>query len=145
MPSLLRRLTAWLCLATALLTGLPPAQGFVLCLEADGCVSVDLAAPSEHCSCCESHEQAAAAPVQDARVLGEAGCACVDLVVLGVAQVRSGQIRPIGPQLEFAPAPAPVDALPVPVLVPPASRSARAEVPRPPGSLALIRSVILLL
>lgn len=42
MVSTLNRTIAWLCLALALLTGLSPAQGFVLCIETDGCVTVEL-------------------------------------------------------------------------------------------------------
>lgn len=145
MPSPLGRLAAWLCLALALFTGLAPAQGIVLCLEPDGCVSLDLAAAAEHCSCCEVHAPGALPQAGAARVLDDEDCACVDVAVCGPAQSRWSQPRSITPQMGawIPPCADPLRA----VLVPPApeARAARAEVPRPKDSLALIRSVVLLL
>jgi hypothetical protein len=137
MPSsLIRRLSAWLCLMLSLLIGSAPAQGFVLCLEPDGCVSLEIATASESCGACAEHAQEA-----------DAGCPCVDLPVTGPESARPVQ-----------PKPAELTDLQLAVWVatlPEVLSSLRAEValefravprgpPRPPGSLALIRSVVLL-
>jgi hypothetical protein len=142
---LLQRLTAWLCLALASLTGLAPAQGFVLCLDTDGCVRVDLAAPAGHCQCCDGEQAGETNEALPSRAGDDSGCACVDLLVCGAAQDRLHQHRPVAPQLGPWIAPSPGSALLSPVSITTAARPARAGIPRPPDSLALIRSVVLLL
>jgi hypothetical protein len=145
MSAILQRITAWLCLAAAFLTGLAPAQGFVLCLQPNGRMSVDLATPAEHCKCCAVHAQGTTPLAQPARALDDACCECVDVPVSGALQDRLCQPRPIVPQLGPWIAPSRAAILQALVLIAPAARAPRAEVPRPPDSLALIRSVVLLI
>ena len=79
--SLPYRLTARLCLALVLLTGLTPAQGVVVCIEEDGCVSIEVKPADANCSGCEGHEESDT-PVQAAATSSEdAPCRCIDLVV----------------------------------------------------------------
>jgi hypothetical protein len=143
-PSILQRATVWLCLAIAVLTGLTPAQGVVLCLEPDGDLCVEVATAAETCSGCvvDSHD---IAPDSDQAVpTQEPCCSCLDLPVPGFSQDRQIVAKSI--EFQFGPwvaAPEPF----VPMAIPSPHRTAygtRGEVPRPPDSLALIRSVILL-
>lgn len=87
-----RRFTAWLCITLAALAGFAPTRGFVLCIEADGCVRLELKAPIEACGGCEPHD---ASDSSDASVdHGTATeCACVDLSIPGTSepQIASAQ------------------------------------------------------
>jgi len=83
----LDRLTAWLCLVLACFCGLTPAQGFVLCIEADGCVRVELKAADMGCAGCEGHEPATG--IEEGT--GGELCPCVDLAVPG--EPESTQLR----------------------------------------------------
>ena len=145
MSAILQRMTAWLCLAATFLTGLTPAQGLVLCVQPNGRVSVDLVSPAEHCQCCDDHEQVTTAEALPSRGLGDVCCECLDLPVSGTLQDRVNQSRPIAPQLGPWIAPKPGTVLVSLVLIAPVSRAARDGVPRAPDSLALIRSVVLLI
>lgn len=144
-----QRLLSWLCLAVAVLSGVAPVQGFVVCLEPDGCVSVELASVADECAGCGSHDAELGGPAPSqrgsaARDAGELGCPCVDLPVPGTAQDRRVQSR----ALEPGPGPW-LPAPPLPQLLRPASiasdRAARClEVPRECGVLVQLRSVVLL-
>jgi hypothetical protein len=144
MPATLQRLTAWLCLAVALLTGTLPARGFVLCIEADGCVRVELKSTNAECDTCEEHEPAPLSDELALTDLRDSQCPCVDVAFPGS-----------GPQQRILPKPVAVDvgpwtALPAPLLAQPVAslatcvRGPPATVPRPLAALALIRSVVLL-
>jgi hypothetical protein len=143
LSALLQRLTAWLCLAAACLTGLTPAQGFVLCIRPDGRVSVDLAASAAHCQCCAVEPSGTPAEPGIARAPDDDCCPCADLPVAPALQDRCSPSRTLAPQIGPATAPPP-PAVPS-ALDPaaPAPGAPRPEVPRPPDSLALIRSVVL--
>lgn len=142
MPSIVQRMTAWLCLAVVLLAGVLPAQGFVLCIEADGCVEVKSSDAS--CDGCYGHEVEAAPSAVLASAAQDAPCPCIDLAVPGTSQDRRVLPKPIGfqigpclaPRLEVLGGTFGVGAGP--------PRSPPATAPRPPESLALIRTVVLL-
>jgi hypothetical protein len=145
LPALLQRLTVRLCLAAAFLTGSVPAQGFVLCIRPDGRVSVDLAAPAAHCRCCADQEPGTPADPGISRAPQDDCCPCADLPVPSAQLDRCDPSRTIA--LQIGPSTAPPRAAVFPALAPAASarHARRAEVPRPPDSLALIRVVVLLL
>lgn len=144
MPALLHRLTAWLCLAVALVTGTLPARGFVLCIEADGCVRVELKTTNAECDTCDEHEPG---PLADELALTDARdseCPCIDVAVPGRGPQPRSLPKPIalevGPWVAL-PAPSSVQAVaPLALSV----RGPPATVPRPLATLALIRSVVLL-
>ncbi|MBK7645353.1 MAG: hypothetical protein IPJ19_20335 [Planctomycetes bacterium] len=145
MCALLQRMTAWLCLAVAFLTGLAPAQGCVLCVQSDGRVGVDFATPAEHCQCCEDHEHIAAPEARSEHALCDSCCECLDLPVSGTLQDRLCKPRPITPQLGPWIPPSAVPLREALELRETNACVARVEAPRPPDSLALIRTVVLLL
>jgi hypothetical protein len=139
MSALLQRLITWLCLGAALLSSVAPAQGFVVCLEPDGCIRVELAPEAVECGGCEGHEQ------ERAPALGSsdaAGCPCVDVHVPGSTQTQRVLPKSIDLRVAWiAPSPSTVAQRDFE----PRSPVARDEIPRPPDSLALVRSVVLLL
>ena len=135
MLPLLQRLTARLCLAAALLAGVTPAQGFVVCFEPDGCVRFELVRALEDCGDCDAHADEAPAP-QHSELSGEDSCPRVDLPL------------PVSPQAtRLLPAWIPLPPSPrvacAPAFFPRATPAPRAE-PRPPDSLTRNRSVVLL-
>ncbi len=146
----LKHVTAWLCLVLALVSGLTPAQGVVLCVEPDGGLCVETATGAAKCSDCDVEEcgtdpSSSAAPADQHVVqAAEDECPCLDLAIAGTSQDRRIQPRPskLDLSLPFAVAypqiALPAYAMPAPTLVP--SR----EVPHPPDLLALIRTVVLL-
>ncbi len=137
-------MTAWLCLAVALLTGITPAQGLMLCLESDGCVRIEIASSAPECGGCEGHEEDAAPATPSARGADDGACPCVDLPIPGATQEQRVQPKPIEFQLgPWVPAASPIVSSPfVAALL--ASRAPPTEVPRPLESVALIRTVVLL-
>jgi hypothetical protein len=140
----LHRITAWLCLALALLAGAAPAQGFVLCVEPDGCVSVELSATRDHCGSCEVHVLDGVGAIPGAATRAAANCPCIDLTVPGSAEDRWLQPKsPDAPRLKgFAGSAAPF--APHGTRAPFLLRAPSLEVPRSPDSLRSIRSVVLL-
>jgi len=142
--SILQRTTAWLCIAVALLTGTAPAQGFVLCIEADGCVRVEGQARDADCAGCEGHELEALPNQAAASSTGVPDCPCVDLALPGCRQEQRFLPKPIDFSIgswierppEFLSQHRTLAGLPV--------RAPPTLVPRPPDSLALIRTVVLL-
>ena len=138
------RFVAWLCLALMFLTGLTPAQGFVVCIEADGCVSIEVKAADQNCGTCEGHEpnDLASETVSDPTTTPE--CPCVDYVVPGYPDERA--LTRCSFDLQVGPWVAPAAELHV-VQPTPATESERGPPPRTPRvsqTLAHIRSVILL-
>ena len=142
--SYLQRTTAWLCLVIALLSGITPAQGLVLCIERDGCVSFEVKAFDANCAGCDGHEADKALSSVAAQATSDAGCPCIDLGVPDTTQdqglLPGATAFRIGAWI----------ALPLeifPHLIGSAAdtlRATAAEVPRSPESLALIRTVVLL-
>lgn len=144
-PPFFQRITAWLCLALVFLTGLTPAQGLVLCLEPDGCISVEIATVANTCNGCDGHEEGTRPSAPSAEVATEAGCPCVDLTLSG--SVQEQRIQPKSIKLQIGS----WIALPPPLLPTVLTASGSlvvptlaAQIPRPADSLALIRSVVLL-
>jgi hypothetical protein len=133
MAPILQRLTAFVCFAVVLVIGLTPSSGFVICLEPDGCVSIEVETSALECAGCDGHEEVAP-PASDEP------CPCVDLPIPGSSEDRR---RPIELRLAtFAP-----QASSVAAEIPPVSpllASPRGEAPRAPEALALIRTVVLL-
>jgi hypothetical protein len=142
--SLLHRLTAWLCLALVLLTGLTPAQGFVVCIEEDGCVSIEVKATDASCGGCEGHEESDT-PVQAAGTTGDgAPCPCLDLAVPAspeqqLAQSRSADVS-VGPWIAPLPEVRVQQATPTAT----AGRGPPPCIPRVADSWSHIRTVVLL-
>lgn len=143
-PSLRSRFVAWLGLALLLLSGTTPAQGFVLCIEADGCVSIEIKASAADCGGCDGHEPGG---LPEEAVSGPGAgseCPCIDYVVPGFPDQRVITNR--SSDLQAGPWIAPAAELHV--LQPiPAATSELGPPPRAPHvaqTLAHIRTVILL-
>jgi hypothetical protein len=142
MDSLRNRCAALLCLALVTLVGLTPAQGFVVCIEADGCVSIEIKAAEPSCASCEGHEPWDLTEDSDPTTVSE--CPCVDYVVPGFPEGNAFKKGSV----EFLAGPwtAPTVEILVGQRTLP-SRSERGPPPRTPRvarTLAHIRSVILL-
>ena len=140
----LHRIAAWLCLMAALVTGVTPAQGFVLCMEPDGCISVEIAAGTDHCVGCEAHVAGGAGSFAPVPATAETDCPCVDFAVPGSTKDQSLQ-----PKAADAPLLRWLAMLPTSVASPlaktlPLFRVPRVGVPRPSDTLLLIRTVVLL-
>lgn len=144
-PSL-HRLTTWLCLVATLLMGISPGQALVLCLEPDGSMTVELASGAIRCGGCpegascpegKSGSREVTVPAVD-----PSDCPCIDIpLVLGGEQdkLKLKQIDlPVSP-LPALPAATVLTLEPAVVACP-----SRPDTPRPAQSLALIRSVVLL-
>ena len=141
--SLSHRLTAWLCLALVLLTGLTPVQGFVVCIEEDGCVSIEIKAADASCGGCEGHE-GGESPVQAAATRSEGtACPCIDLAVPGSPEQQLVQSRSIevlvGPWIAPPPEIRVQHATPMVT----AGRGPPPCIPRVADSWAHIRTVVL--
>lgn len=140
----IERIAGWLCLVLTLLTGAVPAQSFVICIEPDGCVTLEAADSGGACGGCESH---AVEPGKSAEELSPAldiACPCVDVTV--AVSVQDSRVQPKGSGLaQLAP---PALSLPF-VLSGGSTGFARALRPFPDRHSAahrrtLIRSVVLL-
>lgn len=144
MGPLRTRFVAWLCLALMLLTGLTPAQGFVVCIEADGCVSIEVKPANLNCGSCEGHEaeELVSETVSDPSPNSE--CPCIDYVVPGFPDEQVVASRSL--DLHVGPWIAPAAELHVvqPTPAPTSERGPPPRVPRVAQSLAHIRTVILL-
>lgn len=142
-PSILQRITAWLCLAAAILTGLAPAQGLVLCLEPDGCVTLEVAACASACGGCGDHREGSQPALASARAEEQGCCACVDVELPALSQDRRIQPRASELALEACLALAPPDSPALAIVVDAVVPAPRSEPPRPPERLAAIRCVVL--
>ena len=142
--SFLLRLTAWLCLSMTLLAGVTPAQGFVLCIEADGCLSIELKSVVADCGGCEGHEEGVLAGSVDAQPAESTDCGCIDLSLPSSPQDQRQQPKPV--EFQVGPWIAPLCDLFSQQLTAlcGATRAPPSVAPRPPDALALIRSVVLL-
>lgn len=143
MISILQRLTAIVCLAVVLVTGLTPANGFVICLEPDGCVTLEVETSARECGGCEGHEEAGLPIGTDTRAASNEECPCFDLPIPGSSEDRRLERRPI--ELRIATLAAP--AFTIAEALASGSNlhgSPRAEPPRPTETLELIRTVVLL-
>lgn len=145
MSSLGTRLVAWLCLALVLLSGLTPAQGFVVCVEADGCITIEIKAPGGDCLSCGDHEKAGVVDESVSSRGSDPECPCVDYVVPGFPDEQAISTRSIdlqtGPWIasdcerhDDRPTPAPAS-----------ERGPPPRVPRVAQSIEYIGTVILLL
>lgn len=130
-----RTLATWLALVAFLLSGLAPAQALVVCVEADGSVSLEDAAG--RCGPC------APGGTRSAAQAGDEGCPCVDIPLPVASDEHPAGRAPLDP-------PARAGAIPPPAPVPPAGalpgrarELVRGPPPRPPGDLALLRTVLL--
>ncbi len=139
--ALLQRLSAWLCLAVAVLAGVTPVQGFVLCLESDGCVNLEFDKAVVACDTCGDHGDGAE-PAIDAAQDGE--CPCVDLPVPGTSRDRRLLPKPVDFQFGAWTAAQCASTSVAPVVLAPPVRAPERAVPRPPPALERIRSVVLL-
>lgn len=138
-------MTAWLCLAVTLLTGVTPVNGLVLCLEPDGRVSVEVANNAPVCrSCCEQHPDEPTPASPTAQESDGACCPCLDLPVPGSTQEHRVQPRLVEFQLgPWTSTTSPLESHSFAVAACP-FRAPPREVPRPPESIALISTVVLL-
>lgn len=157
----LQRTTIWLCSIAALWLGVVPAQGLVMCLEPSGAVSISVAVDG-HCAGCSTECDAAAAatpteahghdccgaktgePGVGGVALAAGTCPCVDVALShhGDDSIQPGTLQPLVVDLvshrPVVDAPRP----PPPLDGPPAWVTASN---RPPPTLALRRSVVLLI
>jgi hypothetical protein len=156
----IRRLAAWLCLLASLWMALTPARSLVLCVEADGCVSLEVvvAGRCEGCAdrcaahapvpaaepCCEGDlARAIDGGDADAAVTSAADdCPCVDIALPGANndRLRPRSLQPHVPPAAVAPI-ADVILLSPPVTGP---RLRLTPLPRPPSMLAQRAAVVLL-
>lgn len=144
-PPLHSRLIAWLCLALLLLTGSTPAQGLVVCIEADGCVSIEIKTTAADCTTCDGHQRNGM-PEEAASDPGlNSNCPCMDCVLPGFPDERVITNRSL--DLQVGPWVPLVGELLVvrPILCIASQRGPPLWAPRVAQSLAHIRSVILLL
>lgn len=153
MSSSAQRVVGWLVLGAAFLAALGPAQALVLCVEPDGCVSVELASSAGACAPCGDHEPGdgpvrrgpAASSVTSPGAEGSA-CPCLDLALPGLADEhrvpsRAAE-RDLAPRHELTPASLPPQAAPA-VFLDPARTAARASAPARADDLARLASVVL--
>jgi hypothetical protein len=153
----IRRVAAWLCLVASLWMALVPARSLVLCVEADGCVNLEVGVAGR-CGGCADRCSAHAAPKAEPRGEDESAwavagddadaksaaddCPCVDIALPGANDDR---LRPRSP-LPHLPAAtvAPVAEVILSPLPATAPRPRLAPLPRPPSLLAQRASVVLL-
>lgn len=142
--SLPLRLTAWLSLALVFLTGLIPGQGVVVCIEDDGCVSIEMKAVDASCDGCEGHEEsgplAQGAPASSEDV----PCPCIDLAIPGSPEQQLAKASSV--DVHVGPWVAPPPEIPVQHATPTATagRGPPPCIPRVAGSWEHIRTVVLL-
>lgn len=139
------RFTAWLCLALALFAGVSPAQGFVLCIEQDGCVSIEVKATDADCGGCDAHVEDEAPSQPDACPDEEPACPCIDLAVPGSPGELVTQIRTVEVQVGHWTAPSPTQWAQHIALDATPSRGPPCYLPRVCETLAQIRTVVLLI
>src|SRR6202008_416346 len=96
------RLTAFVCFAVVFVTGLTPSNGFVICLEPDGCVSIEVETSARECGGCEGHEEAGT----ESQVLPGNACPCLDLPIPGSSEDRRLERKSIDLRLATLAAPA---------------------------------------
>lgn len=88
-------LVAWLCVALALLIGLVPEKGFVVCFAQDGFSTIEIRAGEASCNHCEGHEKSST-PAQAAFIAGDdVPCPCIDVEVPGSPERELSQSRSI--------------------------------------------------
>lgn len=136
-----RTLKAWLCAALLLLTRLAPAAGFVVCIEPDGCVRIEVKAEGSACSDCKEHD-AGAPDAQEPGTEDDSGCPCKDILVPANPNEQRPEPRAVVSDAAVLVA-LPVDPATVAAPLGPAW-TARPVAPRVESSLARIRSVVLL-
>ncbi len=128
-------LATWLALVAFLLSGLAPAQALVVCVEADGSVSLEDAAG--RCAPCAPGETRSAAQA------GDEGCPCVDIPLPVASDEHPAGRTALDPPAR-AGAIAPHALVRLASGLPDLARAlARVAPPRPPGDLALLRTVLL--
>jgi hypothetical protein len=139
---LFRRCTAWLCLALVFLIGLNPTQGFVLCIEADGCVSVETRVVDADCVGCDDHGAEAASDPTVASAIEAPPCPCFDVDIpaspdedLVRAQAWSSVVPWFAPRPEVASIPT--------IACERASPAGCADAPRVSDSWVRLQSVVL--
>lgn len=142
--SLPHRLAAWLCLALLLLTGLIPVKGVVVCIEDDGCVSIETKAADASCGGCEGHGDGESPIQAEATQSEETGCPCIDLAVPGSPEQQLAQSRSI--EIHVGPWIAPPPEIRVQHATPTvtAGRGPPPRIPRVADCWAHIRTVVLL-
>ncbi|MBK7875146.1 MAG: hypothetical protein IPJ77_05265 [Planctomycetes bacterium] len=144
----LHRVIACFGLVLALVLSVTPRQAFVLCIEADGCVSVAASLEREHCTDCEPHDDALAVSDTegvDERATGdEPPCPCFDVEVPGTTEPKRAQVAASSPEMSSLVALAARayagEAPPPPSVSAPCSDSG---VPRPPPLRDHVASVVL--
>jgi hypothetical protein len=133
----LQKLASWLVLVACVISGVSPAQQLVVCLEPDGSVVLEAAAPAG-CTPCGQEDSS-----REAEQLAAYCCPCIDIPLPTQGEER--QARPKASEGHaVAAAVLPPSCIATIVEAEPArlERSAHAE-PRPPPALALIRTVVL--
>ena len=135
----LRKLATGLVLAVYLLTGLTPAQPFVLCLEPGGEIALEVAGRGTACPSSGETEE----PASTFEGAHTGCCPCVDIPL--PAQDEDPQARPSSAGGSSAGAVLAPPACLATVVVPrPAPLAVYAQGrPRPRAGLALIRTVVL--
>ncbi|MFN0242197.1 MAG: hypothetical protein ACKVWV_04830 [Planctomycetota bacterium] len=140
-PSLISRMTTWLCLVVTLLMGVTPARGLVICIEADGTIALEAAADD-----CEGCPEPATRERSDSSTLlaaGDACCECVDIPVSTSVEEQRTVTKRADVRFEaWCPPPSIVVAAST-VSGPCVRQSSRVNPPRGSHALRLIRSVVL--
>lgn len=136
-------MTAWVCLAVALLTGLAPVHGFVVCIEADGCVRIETKAPDVDCGGCDDHGSEGIQSEFPATTSDDA-CPCIDIQVPGFPREERLLPQACDSRFEFVGAPPLVTTLLTRIAFESGAFTPRPETPRAHARLAHIRTVVLL-
>lgn len=148
MQSTLHRIAAWSCLVVALLTGATPVGGFVLCVEADGCVNLEVKASDASCGGCHDHEDGDGSDANHGGLAVEGSsrdgsCPCIDLPLPGLETTRMSPAKAI----DFEPSPSLLEPSPLDLsrlLVARGTLLDRAPPPpRAPESLTFLRTIVL--
>lgn len=135
-------LRAWLCLAAALLMGVAPAQGLMLCLEPDGSIELESTANGGQCDGCTS-QPAGEHPAEHSFFQVHQGCCpCID-VLLPAAGAEPRLAASAEQRVDNVVLGLPAVERALPIRVSEVRVVPRSDAPRPAQLLALIRSVVL--
>jgi len=128
----------------AVLIGVAPVHGFVVCIEEDGCVRIEVKASTADCDGCGDHEsEAPASEVLDLATEEEA-CPCIDIAVPGSSREQRMLPRARDFQLEFVTALPPLTPVALCISTPREHFAPLEAIPRVADRLAHIGSVVLL-
>lgn len=145
MPFRPMELATWVFLVAYVVLGVLPARGVVVCFEADGSASIELA--STECTTCPELEAAPQSPsasgAEHERDLESCPCVDVPFALAGADLHSKPKLQAPSDAGSVALASAPLAGAFVALARPPSASLVRARPPRPPPSLASVRTIVL--